>query len=444
MVLSEILHNFELVKLNLTIRQGILLLLIVFGLIVGGVTFFTVRYFWSLNVEKEYFDDRDDLIILARQIETSLDDGDDEPFRFVETTAVIQAEDENFSFMLRDSTGIVVSPPFMAGKEIPINDFKACTKDGCAGLAKVWGYDCFVVFHHLSHHPYELVAVYDYEYVFGDDAETLRTFALQMLLIFMAVALLTWFWLTPMLESSFERRQRAEDELRVAHDLQLKAVTHDFEKDPQFDIHAELRAMKDVGGDSYLCGRVGKKLFLAIADVSDKGTAAAFMMFLISSVIRSRIQSGISLDTMMGEVNRLICDNPEYEMFCTMFMGTIDPDTLEMEYCNAGHTRTLVDGEFLDQDPQLIVGINPEFIWHTQKMQLHHGAHLLLYTDGVTEARSEDRSFFGEKRLQAWMQARPKDSTCFDDCADLLETLAVFRGTAMQNDDIAIMSIKIL
>ena len=73
LVLSEILHNFELVKLNLTIRQGILLLLIVFGLITGCVTYFTVRYFWGLGIQKEYLDDRDDMVILASQIETGLD-----------------------------------------------------------------------------------------------------------------------------------------------------------------------------------------------------------------------------------------------------------------------------------------------------------------------------------------------------------------------------------
>ena len=430
-------------KLNLTIRQGILLLLIVFGLIIGGVTFFTVRYFWALDVEKEYLDDRDDLVILASQIETSLDRGDEDPFRFVEATALIQAKDENFSYLLRDSTGIVVSPPFMAGKEIPIKHFEARSKDGLAGMAKVWGYDCFVIFYPLSHHPYELVAVYGYDYVFGDEAETLRIFTFQILAIFLVVALLTWFWLAPVLESSFARRQRAEDELRVAHELQLKAVTHDFVEDPQFDIHAELRAMKDVGGDIYLGGRMGNKLFFAIGDVSDKGTAAAFMMFMISSVIRSRIQGGTPLDEMMGEVSQLICDNPDYEMFCTLFMGFFNPETLEMEYCNAGHTRTLVDGEFLDQDPQLIAGIAPGYVYHTQKVRLRHGTRLLLYTDGVTEARSEDRSFFGEARLQEWMKQRPAEASCKEDCDALLEELTSFRGKAKQNDDIAIMCIKI-
>jgi len=432
------------VKLNLTIRQGILLLLALFGLLIGVATFLTVRYFWALDVEKEYLDDRDDMVILASQIETSLDDNDVDPFRFVETTARIQAKDENFSYMLRDSTGIVVSPTFMAGKEIPITGFQACTKDGRAGMAKVWGYDCFVIFYPLTHHPFELVAVYDYQYVFGDEAETLRIFTFQIIALFLLVALLTWFGIIPALERMNERRNRAEQELQIARTLQLKAVTHDFpENDPLFDIYAELQAMKDVGGDIFLGGWVNGKLYFVVGDVSDKGTAAAFMMFMLSSVIRSRVQVGVPLDKLMGEISQLICDNPDYEMFCTMFMGCIDPDTLEMEYCNAGHTRTLVDGEFLDQDPQVIAGIVPNYVYHTQKKQLHRGAHLLLYTDGVTEARNEARAFFGETRLQAWVKDRPAGASCRDDCASLLDTLAAFRGKAKQNDDIAIMSIRI-
>lgn len=430
-------------KVNLTIRQGILLLVALFGLIIGVVTFFTVRHFWALDVEKEYLDDRDDMIILASQIEASLDDNDDDPFRFVETTARIQAKDENFSYMLRDSAGIVVSPPFMAGKEIPMTHFRACTEDGCAGVAIVWGYKCFIIFYHLSHHPYELVAVYDYQYVFGAKADTLRIYAVQVLLLYIVVALLAWFAIIPALERMNERRNRAEQELQIARTLQLKAVTQDFPDDPRFDIFAQLLAMKEVGGDIYLSQWVGKKLFFTVGDVSDKGTAAAFMMFMLSSFIRSRVQEGIPLKSLMEEINRLICDNPDYEMFCTLFMGFIDPDTMEMEYCNAGHTRTILNGEFLDQDPQLIAGIMPGYAFHTQKRQLQHGDRLLLYTDGVTEARDETRAFFGEQRLLDWMRQRPADESCKDSCQALLQTLAAYRGKAKQNDDIAIMCIKI-
>jgi hypothetical protein len=432
------------VKWNLTIRQGVLLLLALFGLMIGGVTFFTVRYVSKMFVEKEYLDDRDDLVILARQIEKSLDDKDEDPFRFVEATALSQAKDENFSFMVRDSTGIVVSPAFMDGKEIPIEHFKPSSQDGFAGMARVWNYECFVIFYPLSHHPYELVAVYDYKYVFGDNEKTLRLFVSLMVGFFFVVALLTWFWLAPVLESSFSRRQRAEGELQAAHDLQQKAVTNEFPPNPFFETYAVLQPAREVGGDIYRCGFQDGKYYFLIGDVSDKGVAAGLLMFTLSSYVGSRTRGDVDICGLMKELNCLVCDNPQYEMLCTLFLGAIDPETLEMEYCNAGHTRTMVSGEYLEQDPQLLAGIDREYEYHSQKVQLKHGDRVLLYTDGVTEARGEDRSFFGEARLQEWMKGLDPSVSSEAGCRSLLDTLSVFRGNARQNDDIAIIYIKVI
>ncbi len=61
----------------------------------------------------------------------------------------------------------------------------------------------------------------------------------------------------------------------------------------------------------------------------------------------------------------------------------------------------------------------------------------------MTEARDETRAFFGEQRLLDWMRQRPADESCKDSCQALLQTLAAYRGKAKQNDDIAIMCIKI-
>ena len=431
-------------KRNLTIRRGILLLLLLFGLIIGGTIFFSVRYTRDSFVENEYKDAIDDLKILAQQIDMNLRVGSLHPYRFLEATATVQAEDENFSYLVRDTAGMVLAPAFAAGKPLPISKIQWLTKDKGCCIADVWGYPSFVVIYPIPNRSLELVAVYDNKYVFADIYRTLNLFVLIMCAIYLALVLLSWFWIIPALERTLERKQRVENELASARRLQVKAVAETFPVDPRYEVYAVLRPARDVGGDIYGCQLVDGKLFFVVGDVSDKGTAAAFMMFMLSSFMHSRIESGISLADLMEEVNRLICDNPDYEMFCTLFIGFIDPETKEMEYCNAGHTRTLLDGEFLDQDPQLIAGIMPGFSYHTQKVQLRHGSRLLLYTDGVTEARDMKRGFFGEERLQAWMQARPAGASCRNDCEDLMNELDAFRGKAVQNDDIAIMSIKII
>ena len=432
---------------NLTIREGILLLLALFGLIIGGATFFTVRYVRNSFVEDEYHDALNDLAILGHQIEKNLSDNDKgeigDPFRFLQTAAAVQAKEENFSYLVRDSEGIVLAPAFAAGKPLSMTRVRPLTPDGGAFVADVWGYECFVVLCPVPNRPLELVAVYDNKYVFENIYDTLRLFIILIVVIYLILVLLSWLWIIPALERTLESKQRVESELNAARDLQLKAVTKAFPADPRYDMFAVLQPAREVGGDIYRCGARGGKLYFTIGDVSDKGTTAALLMFTISSYIHSRARSGISSCELMKELNDLICDNPEYEMFCTLFGGAIDLETLEMEYCNAGHTRTIVDGAFLDQDPQLIAGIVRDYPYHTQSLQLHHGSRLLLYTDGVTEARDENRAFFGEQRLLDWMRQRPADESCADTCRALLDTLAVFRGKAKQNDDIAIICIKI-
>lgn len=431
-------------KANLTIRQGILLLLFLFGLIIGGTLYATVCYVRNAFVIDEYHDALDDMTILGRQIETNLKSGSDDPFRFVETTAKVQEVQENFSYVLRDSSGVVVAPKFAAGKPLPISDIRYLTSDKGASMAKVWGYECFVVFYQIPHLPYDLVAVYDNKYMFEEVYSTLRLFVILICAVYLVLVLLSWFWIIPTLEKTIARKNHVENELNAARQLQQKAVTTDFPANEYFDAHAVLQPAREVGGDVYRFGMQDGKFLYVIGDVSDKGTSAALLMFTLSCYIHSRTNSDISICELMKELNRLICDNAEFEMLCTLFVGVIDPKTLEMEYCNAGHTRTMINSEFLDQDPQLLAGLDREYAYHTQKVQLHHGDRVLLYTDGVTEARAEDHSFFGEKRLQEWMAGMDPAASSEEGCRSLLDTLSAFRGDAEQNDDIAIIYVKIL
>lgn len=428
---------------NLTPRKISLLLLAAFGLLIIAATLVAIRFVRDESRVYQIGHLREHLQTIGQEVAENLDAGYPDSFEFLEISARIQRENENYSYVLRDSSGMILSPSFVAGKQIKMENIRPLKHDGSAFVADIWGARCLVVIWPFPDRPLELLGIYDNSYIFDDVHLTTGAFLVLLSTVFAILLLLSWFWIIPALERMYARRDKAERELQNARTLQQKAVTQAFPLDPRFDVYAVLQPMKEVGGDIYRCGMLDGKLLFVIGDVSDKGTEAAFMMFLVIGFMRTRVKSGVDLGELMGEVNGLICDNPDFEMFCTLFLGCIDPDTMEMVYCNAGHTRTLVDGEFLDQDPQLIAGIQPGFRYHTQRLQLRPGARLLLYTDGVTEARNPERAFFGEERLQAWMRERPAAASCEEDCRSLLETLDAFRGSARQNDDIAIMSIRI-
>ena len=425
-------------------RLLIILLLALYGLLTTGVTLWVLHDSLEHSYRMNYEDLEDDLKTIAPYLELRMNQGDKDCFAYLELVSSVQHEEREYSYVVRDKEGEVIAPSFAAGRTLKMKKVKQLDKTGTCWLADVWGDRCFIIIHPFPTRPLELIGVYDYEYIFGDRQETARDFILVLALLFLLLLAVSWFWIIPATERILERKRRAENELNEARALQQKAVTTDFPKNTYFDSHAVLLPAREVGGDIYRFGIQDGKFQYVIGDVSDKGTTAALLMFTISCYIHSRTRGELPVRDLMKELNNLICDNSEYGMLCTLFLGHIDQETLVMEYCNAGHTRTLVNGEFLEQDAQLLAGLDREYPYHSQTVQLHQGDRLLLYTDGVTEARGEDRSFFGEKRLQAWMKGLDPAISSEEACRSLLDTLAVFRGSAVQNDDIAIIYIKIL
>ena len=430
-------------KKALTARWGILILLALFGLLIAASTVLAVRISREVCLVKEYDSLMDDLKIIAGVVSEYMDENDPDSFEFIEVAARIQENEENFSYVLRDTSGIVLAPSFASGKPLKLKNIRMLRDDGTAFMADIWGARCFIVRYAFLDRPLELVGIYDDQYVFSDLRHTVKMFIGIISVVFLVLLAAVWFWIIPALERVLSRKRQAENELQIAHDLQQKALTKAFPDDARCQVHAVLQPARQVGGDIYRCRVIGNKLYFAIGDVSDKGMAAAYVMFMLSSVIKSRADHGDSTDSLMREINELLLDNAEYEMLCTVFLGIIDLDTLEMEYCNAGHTKTILNGTFLDQDPQLLAGVVRDYPYHAQKLKLSRGSRLLLYTDGVTEARDESLAFFGERRLLEWMNAQDPADSCETTCEKLFDTLTAFRGKADQNDDIAIMCIKI-
>lgn len=174
-------------------------------------------------------------------------------------------------------------------------------------------------------------------------------------------------------------------------------------------------------------------------------------MFMSITRSASRFISGLDmeLDEVMKNINDCIVDGNDSGMFVTLFMGCLNLETGHLKYCNGGHNPLVVipanGGEpyFLQQKPNIAIGVFPDFVFQMQEMDLEKGSRLLLYTDGVSEAERSDKSQYGNERLLEWAKSSLAIESEEDVCNMLYGDVRKFTDGNEQNDDITIMSIKL-
>lgn len=245
------------------------------------------------------------------------------------------------------------------------------------------------------------------------------------------------------LKTTTAAKERFESELNIASAIQMAMLPKDFPHNDKVDLYATLKPAREVGGDLYDFMIKDNILYFYVGDVSGKGVPASMFMAITRSAVRFILGLGLPLDQVIYKVNNAFCDGNDSGMFVTLFLGSINLETGEFRYCNAGHNPIVVNGEFLPAVPNLAVGVWPDFKYKEQVTTLAEGARILLYTDGVTEAEKADKSQYGEERLLKWAAANSGCGSACDACNCLMENVREFTGDNEQNDDITIMTIKI-
>ena len=427
--------------MKITLRAGILIAFAIFIALTLGVSRVAHVFSSRALLEEELSYAVDDLKAVADNLEKVINEGlDSDGLAFIDQSYKIEIIGRwDCCYVLCDTAEMVVSPFSIAGKPLEYSIYQQ-RADGIT-LGTFSGHKVAVIRHELANSPYTLVGLYDKDYLLGDSHYMEGSYRIILLVIIALLLLVAWIWVIPAIERIVARRRSVEQTLSLARNIQQKAVTQKFPSDGRVDTFAILKPMYNVGGDIYGCQMEGNKLCFVIGDVSGKGIVASFMMFMVSSLVYPAFKRGQAPAEIASYLNELICDNSDYDMFCTLLLGTIDLDTREMEYCNAGHTRSLIDGEYLPQESNLVLGGFPGFQYKSQRIVLPHGSRLVFYTDGVTEARNRNKEFFGEERLQEW--ASLSYGNARQTCESLQERVSAFRDSAPQNDDIAIMTIQV-
>ena len=232
-----------------------------------------------------------------------------------------------------------------------------------------------------------------------DDAEMLRAFADQA-----AVAVQN----ARLVEESIIK-ERLEQELRIAHDAQMKLLPKAMPQIAGLSFDAVSVTANEVGGDYYDFFHVGDgRLGVVIGDVSGKGPSAAFYMAEVKGVMEALAGDAQSPAAMLTAANRIIYRNFDRSTFISLIYGIIDAELCCFTFCRAGHCPAYYYNAGLDVvqrlEPRgLGIGLDAGSIFEktleTMRIDLLPGDAFLLYTDGVTEARNPAGEEFGEERL---------------------------------------------
>jgi sigma-B regulation protein RsbU (phosphoserine phosphatase) len=215
--------------------------------------------------------------------------------------------------------------------------------------------------------------------------------------------------------SATKAKEAVESELRIARQIQeslLPRVFPAFPDRPEFDLYAKNHPAKEVAGDFYDFFFVDDdQLAVLIADVSGKGIPAALFMAVNRTLMKTVCLKGVGPAESLRQANEILSQDNDACMFTTMFLAIYDVKTGDLTYANAGHNSPVIftkdgDGRFLASTGDIFLGVEPGLTYHELTDRIEPDELLALYTDGVTEAKSPARDFFGEERFVHFVSSR--------------------------------------
>ena len=274
-----------------------------------------------------------------------------------------------------------------------------------------------------------------------DDIESIWIFASQATLVLENVRLL---------EAKIEQ-ERLTSELNIARNVQQRLLPQTMPRFANLSIAASSIPAHEVGGDYYDLLELGEgKLAFIVADVSGKGTSAAFYMAEMQGIFQALARLAPEPNNFLYHANQALGESLEKNIFITAIYGIIDCHSGEISIARAGHTPAILadkDGTAkLLRSSGLGIGLNRSklFVESLEVIQLtlNPGDMIVLYTDGVIESRNPEDTDFGYDRLmESINKFRHEPAQGVHD--SVRETIDKFMGLEKRyDDDLTLLVIK--
>lgn len=246
---------------------------------------------------------------------------------------------------------------------------------------------------------------------------------------------------------SRERLRVLENELDMARTLQQSILPSEMPASHRYEVEASMTPAHDIGGDFYDIVKLeNERLGLSVADVCGKGIPAALFMMGARSVLKGTSIGASEPGTVLSEMNQIILhDNPK-SMFLTLVYMVYNPRTGEMQYANGGHPAPIVvhgDGSCSELAPVegVAVGLEREATFEEGTSTLEPGETVIIYSDGVSDAKNDTGEGFGVERLMRVFEGQPPGGAK-EAIHRVAEAVAGFAGGREQDDDLTCLALR--
>jgi sigma-B regulation protein RsbU (phosphoserine phosphatase) len=244
-----------------------------------------------------------------------------------------------------------------------------------------------------------------------------------------------------------QKKLAMEKELIAAHEVQMNLLPKSLPQIANFQFAATTIPAKEIGGDFYDIVRVHDDVYeVIVADVAGKGLPAALLATLGKGVLCSQVIQHNSLVTQLKLSNNILRGSIPHKSFITLLLAAIEPKSRTVTVANAGHCYPLLynsKSRIVDivQVKGFALNLTDEHQCEPKAIVMEPDDCLILYSDGVDEARSITREFFGIDRLMNIVQQHAQGAAEML-LQKIIDEVKLFSKGVSQSDDITLLVIK--
>ena len=249
-----------------------------------------------------------------------------------------------------------------------------------------------------------------------------------------------------------KERRRMSSELDIASAIQRDVLPKEMPETPGLDVVAKTRSAAEVGGDTFdfLTTPEDDQLFIYIGDVTGHGVPSGLIMMMVETLVTAMVYRGINnSQDLVIHTNGLLYPRISNRLFMTSIMLRWDKANQKMFYTGAGHEHILVYRQATEEvetitSGGIALGMIPDVskIAKESEIPLAIGDTIVLYSDGITEAKDRTGNMYGLEGLVRSLKRNGIKASAEGIFEGLTKDFSRFVGEYVQNDDITMIVIK--